>query len=106
MNNLHSFLIVLVVALVTALIRFLPFVLFKSKTPKAILYLGKVLPPTIMGMLVVYCLKGVSFLSAPHGLPEIIAVLLVVVLHKWRHNTLISITVSTAVYMLLTQFVV
>lgn len=105
MNNLHSFLIVLVVALVTALIRFLPFVLFKSKTPKAILYLGKVLPPTIMGMLVVYCLKGVSFLSAPHGLPEIIAVLLVVVLHKWRHNTLISITVSTAVYMLLTQFV-
>ena len=105
MNNLHSFLIVLVVALVTALIRFLPFLLFKSKTPKAVLYLGKVLPPTIMGMLVVYCLKGVSFLSAPHGLPEIIAVLLVVVLHKWRHNTLISITVSTAVYMLLTQFV-
>ena len=105
MNNLHSFLIVLVVALVTALIRFLPFLLFKSKTPKAILYLGKVLPPTIMGMLVVYCLKGVSFLSAPHGLPEIIAVLVVVVLHKWRHNTLISITVSTAVYMLLTQFV-
>ena len=105
MNNLHSFLIVMVVALVTALIRFLPFVLFKSKTPKAVLYLGKVLPPTIMSMLVVYCLKGVSFLSAPHGLPEIIAVLLVVVLHKWRHNTLISITVSTAVYMLLTQFV-
>lgn len=105
MNNLHSFLIVMVVALVTALIRFLPFVLFKSKTPKAVLYLGKVLPPTIMGMLVVYCLKSVSFLSAPHGLPEIIAVLLVVVLHKWRHNTLISITVSTAVYMLLTQFV-
>ena len=105
MNNLHSFLIVMVVALVTALIRFLPFLLFKSKTPKAVLYLGKVLPPTIMGMLVIYCLKGVSFLSTPHGLPEIIAVLLVVVLHKWRHNTLISITVSTAVYMLLTQFV-
>ncbi len=105
MNNLHSFLIVMVVALVTALIRFLPFLLFKSTTPKAVLYLGKVLPPTIMAMLVVYCLKGVSFINAPHGIPEIIAVLLVVLLHKLWHNTLISIAVPTAVYMLLIQLV-
>lgn len=101
MNNLHSLLIVLVTAGVTILLRFLPFLVFKNKTPKAIVYLGKVLPHAIMAMLVVFCLKGVSVVSYPFALPEVISILAVVLLHKWRHNTLISIPVGTALYMIL-----
>jgi branched-subunit amino acid transport protein AzlD len=105
MNFTHSLITIIIVAVVTILLRFLPFLVFKSKTPKAVIFLGKVLPYSIMGMLVVYCLKGISFINAPHGIPEIIAVLLVVLLHKLWHNTLISIAVPTAVYMLLIQLV-
>ncbi len=101
MGDLHSLLIVLVTAGVTVLLRFLPFLVFRDKTPKAILYLGKVLPCAIMAMLVVFCLKNVSFVAHPFALPEIISVIAVVVLHKWRHNTLISIPIGTAIYMIL-----
>ncbi len=105
MNNLHSLLIVLVTAGVTILLRFLPFLVFKNKTPKAILYLGKVLPCAIMAMLVVFCLKGVSVLTYPFALPEFISILAVVLLHKWRHNTLISIPVGTVIYMILIRLI-
>lgn len=105
MNNLHSLLIVLVTAGVTILLRFLPFLVFKNKTPKAILYLGKVLPCAIMAMLVVFCLKGVSVLTYPFALPEFISMLAVVLLHKWRHNTLISIPVGTVIYMMLIRLI-
>lgn len=105
MNNLHSLLIVLVTAGVTILLRFLPFLVFKNKTPKAILYLGKVLPCAIMAMLVVFCLKGVSVLTYPFALPEFISILAVVLLHKWRHNTLISIPVGTVIYMMLIRLI-
>ena len=107
MNNIHEILLVAVVALVTILLRFLPFFIFGSgkETPKFILYLGKYLPFAIMGMLVVYCLKGISFVAAPHGLPEIIAVLSVVLLHLWKRNTLLSIGGGTVIYMILVQFV-
>lgn len=104
-DTTHSFLLIAVVALVTIAIRFFPFVLFRKGTPKIILYMGKVLPYAIMGMLVVYSLKIVSFVDGSHGIPEIIAVLLVVLLHKWKHNTLLSILVGTLVYMLLIQVV-
>lgn len=105
MNSLHSALIVAVCALVTAGIRFLPFLLFKDHVPEAIIYLGKVLPFAIMGMLVVYCLKGMNLVSSNHGLPEIIAVLIVFLLHKWRHNTLLSIVGGTVSYMVLIQLI-
>ena len=107
MSNLHSILLVAVISLVTILLRFLPFVVFGSgkETPKFILYLGKYLPYAIMGMLVVYCLKGVSLLAAPHGLPELIAVAAVVLLHLWKRNTLLSIGGGTVLYMILVQFV-
>lgn len=104
-NHAHSLGIIAVVAAVTIAIRFLPFAIFRKDTPKIILYMGKVLPFAIMGMLVVYCLKGVSFLKGSHGIPEILAMILVVVLHKWKHNTLLSILVGTVVYMLLVQVV-
>ena len=100
-----SLAIIAVTAVVTALIRFSPFLIFHKGTPKPILYLGKVLPHAVMGMLVVYCLKGVDWLSAPHGLPELTCVGIVVLLHRWKDNVLVSIAGGTAVYMLLVQLV-
>jgi branched-subunit amino acid transport protein AzlD len=101
----YSLLLIAIMAGVTALIRFLPCLVFRKGTPKPILYLGEVLPCAIMGMLVVYCLKNSSPLGANHALPELLSVLCVVVLHKWRHNTLLSIAAGTLCYMLLVQLV-
>ena len=105
MNTGYSLLLIAVIAAITALIRFLPFLVFRKHTPKVVLYLGEVFPYAIMGMLVVYCLKNVSFVSGSHGIPEAVSVLLVVLLHKWRHNTLLSIAAGTACYMALVQLV-
>lgn len=91
----------------TMLTRFLPFLVFSSKkpTPRYIQYLGKALPCAIFGMLVVYCLKNVSIVAGSHGLPELIGVVVTVLLHKWRHQMLLSIAGGTICYMLLVQFV-
>lgn len=104
-ENVRVFLMIAVISLVTAGIRFLPFVLFRRKTPDAVLYLGQVLPYAIMAMLIVYCLKGVSFVDGTHGIPEAAAVAVVVLLHKWKHNTLLSILGGTVLYMALVQLV-
>ena len=104
-SSVYSLILVLIMAGITILIRFLPFLVFRKGTPKPILYFGEVLPYAIMGMLVVYCLKNISFVGGSHGLPEILSVLLVAVLHKWKHNTLISIPVGTICYMVLVQMV-
>ena len=101
----HSLLIVLVAAAVTFLIRALPFILFRGSMPAPVVYLSNVLPYAIMGMLVVYCLKSTPVLESPHGLPEMISVALIIALHKWKHNTLLSIVSGTVVYMLLIQLV-
>lgn len=94
-------------ALATMLTRFLPFFVFRSdkSTPKYIEYLGKALPGAIFGMLVVYCLKNVNVLNGSHGLPELIAIAAVVVLHLWKRNMLLSIGGGTVCYMLLMQSV-
>ena len=106
MSDLHAAALVAVIALVTAILRFLPFFLFRGRqTPVFITYLGKVLPYAIMGMLVVYCLRGTTFLKAPHGIPELICVALVALLHLWKRNTLLSILLGTASYMLLVQLI-
>lgn len=104
MDKLHSVLIIAVAALVTAALRFLPFLVFgeKRKTPELITYLGKVLPYAIMGMLVVYCLKD---MTAPFGLPELIGCGIVALLHVWKRSTLLSIAGGTVCYMLLINFV-
>ena len=99
---------VAVIALVTALTRFLPFFAFGGdrKTPRLVEKLGGLLPYAIMGMLVVYCLKGMDFTVGVGGfLPEIISVLIVSLLYVWRRNTLLSIIVGTVSYMLLVQLV-
>ena len=105
--NLHSVLIVAVVAIVTIALRFLPFLIFgeKRKIPEAILYLGKVLPYAIMGMLVIYCLRGITTGGVGAGIAQMIACAVVVVLHLWKRNTLISIIGGTAVYMVLVQVI-
>ena len=97
--------LVAVMALGTMLLRFLPFWVFRSRVPAYIAYLGKVLPPAIIGMLVVYCLKDVSVVSAPYGLPELIAAVCVVLLQAWKRNSLISILSGTAIYMILLRTV-
>lgn len=95
------------VVLGTVLTRFLPFLVFPAgrETPKYIRYLGRVLPPAVFGMLVVYCLKDVSLLAGSHGLPEAIAIAAVAALHLWKGQMLLSIAGGTALYMLLVQAV-
>jgi branched-subunit amino acid transport protein AzlD len=104
---MHDILLVVVAALVTAATRFLPFLLFggKRKTPAVITRLGQLLPCAIMGMLVVYCMKDVSFLSPPYGVPELMGCAVVAVLHIWKRNPLLSIGVGTVCYMLLVQLI-
>ena len=107
MNNVHAWLIVAVSALVTAAIRFLPFLIFNGsrETPPIITRLSKTLPYAIMAMLVVYCLKSVSFASLAGFAPSLIACAVVVLLHVWKRNTLVSIVSGTVCYMLLVQLV-
>ena len=90
-----------VMAIVTAALRFLPFVIFREHTPKYIVYLGKVLPAAIIGMLVIYCLKDVNLMAVPFGIPELIAVAGVVALQAWKRNSILSILGGTVVYMVL-----
>ena len=100
----HSVMLIIVIAAVMLALRFTPFILFKSdKTPDVIMYLGGVLPCAIMGMLVVYCLKNVSLISAPHGIPEAIAIAFVALTYLWKKNTLASIALGTVLYMFLVQ---
>lgn len=107
MNETYLWLTVAVIALVTALIRFLPFWIFGSgrKTPLLVEKLGRLLPCAVMGMLVVYCLKDVTFSSLSGFLPALIASVLVCALHIWKRNTLLSIACGTVCYMLLVQVV-
>ena len=90
-------------AIVTMLIRFLPFLVIRKETPKFVSYLGRVLPPAIIGMLVVYCLKDITPAIRPYGLPEIIAALCVAAAQIWKRNSLISILSGTVIYMVLIQ---
>lgn len=102
-----SLLIILVVAAVTFATRLVPFLIFPPgrETPKVVQYLGAVLTPAVIGMLVVYCLKNIAIMHAPYGIPELIAVLVTVILHVWKRNNLLSIGMGTVLYMLLIQLV-
>lgn len=103
----YSLMAIGVMCVLTMIIKFLPFVIFSGgkETPAVISYLGKVLPPAMIAMLVVYCLKGVPVAAAPHGLPELISLTVVVILHLWKRNSLLSIIGGTACYMFLIQAV-
>lgn len=90
----------------TMLTRFLPFFVFPAdkETPKYIQYLGKVLPAAVFGMLVIYCLKNVSIFTGSHGIPELLSIALVILIHLWKRQMLWSIAGGTAFYMFLVQF--
>ena len=107
MTEPRAFFAAAIIALVTIALRFLPFLVFSGnrKTPKPIEKLGRALPYAAMGMLVVYCLKNVSFKSMEGFLPELIACAIVAGMHLWRRNTLLSILSGTICYMLLVQMV-
>ena len=100
---MKSALLIAVMAIVTILLRALPFLLFRKQTPAYISYLGRVLPPAIIGMLVVYCLKDMTPSLPPFGLPEMIAAACVVGVQAWRRSALLSILSGTVLYMTLVQ---
>lgn len=106
-DTTHALLTLLVIGVINALLRFLPDLLFSGKreTPRFLLVLGEVLPHAVMGMLIVYCLRGVSLTVYPYALPELIACVLTAALHFWKHNSLLSIGCGVACYMLLVQVV-
>jgi branched-subunit amino acid transport protein AzlD len=103
----QTLIIIFAVAAGVQLTRWIPFWLFpENKQPPAIVaFLARMLPAATMGLLVIYCLKSVAWLSAPHGIPELIAVAAVASLHKWKGNVLLSIAGGTVLYMVLVQIV-
>lgn len=107
LTNTQSLILITTIVAGTLITRFLPFIFFpeNKKTPRFIIYLGKVLPYASIGLLVVYCLKNISFMQSPFGIPEIIAVLCVIAVHLWKSNTLLSIGSGTIVYIILIQVV-
>lgn len=107
MTVFEQAIVISAVILGTVTTRFLPFLVFPAgrKTPEYIQYLGRMLPPAALGMLVVYCLKDVSLFSGTHGIPEAISIAVVTALHFWKRAMLLSIAAGTVAYMLLVQFV-
>lgn len=103
----YSAISIAIMAVVTVIIRALPFVIFErgGKVPAFVEYLGKVLPPAIMSFLLIYCVRNVDVKSASHGIPELIGVASAIILHFWKRNTFFSIGVSTVLYMFLIQVV-
>ena len=107
MNLTEQIIAIGMVILGTAITRFLPFLIFPAgkETPKYIRYLGSVLPPAVFGMLVIYCLKDVSIFAGSRGVPELLAIALVIGLHLWKRQMLLSIAGGTIFYMALVQFI-
>lgn len=106
-NVVHSLLIIAIAAGVTILLRATPFLLLggMKKLPDIVLYLGKILPASIMAVLVVYCLRHLDFAAAPFGLPELLSVALVVVLQSRKRSIALSVFAGTVCYMLLLRLV-
>ena len=105
LTPLQIILTIVAVALGAMATRFTPFLLFpeEKRAPELVVYLGKVLPPVMMGLLTVYCLKDIPIQANPHGLPELISIAFIVAIHTWRRNVLLSIGSGTLLYMLLVQ---
>lgn len=107
MTRSQQMITIAMVVIGTMLTRFLPFLLFPSgkPTPKYIRYLGTVLPAAVFGLLVVYCLRNVNVFAGSHGIPELLLIALVIALHLWKRQMLLSIAGGTICYMLLVQLV-
>ena len=103
----HAMLIIVVMGGAVLATRILPVLVFgrSDKVPEFILYLGKVIPYTAMGLLIVYCLRDVSILHGSHDLPELIALAAVTASYLWKRNTILSVIIGTVIYMFLVQVV-
>lgn len=107
MTTQQQIITIIILAVITFMTRALPFLVFPAgkPTPKYIQYLGKALPLAVFGMLVVYCLKDVQWLDGSHGIPEILGIAAVVLMHLWRRQLFLSMAVGTAVYMILIRLI-
>jgi len=107
MNLMQQVVMICMVILGTMITRFLPFLIFTSDrpTPKYVQFLGKLLPSAALGMLVIYCLKDVSLFTGNHAIPELISIMVVILLHLWKRQMLISIAGGTIFYMILIQLI-
>ena len=105
--DFHSLFVILIMALVTFLLRATPFLLFPAhiKTPDFILKLSTLMPRAMIGFLVVYCFKDISFISSGEWLPELIAIIVIIAVHLFKRNTLISISAGTVIYMILVNVI-
>nr|WP_297173131.1 branched-chain amino acid transporter permease [uncultured Agathobaculum sp.] len=99
--------VILIAAACTFATRVVPFLLFNGKKPipPIVRYLGEALPPAVIALLVVYCVRNVDWLNAPHGIPELLCIAVTAILHIWKRNNLLSIGVGTVLYMFLVQAV-
>lgn len=104
-DNMHALYIILAMGIATFATRIVPVLLFGrgSKVPDYVMYLGKVVPYTAMGLLIVYCLKDVQLIESPHALPEIAAMAVVVLSYLWKRNSILSVVIGTALYMAMIQ---
>ena len=102
---MNAAVLILVMSVTTILLRFLPFLVFREQTPPYISYLGRVLPPAIIGMLVVYCLKDITPAVHPYGIPELVSAVCTAGVQVWKRSSLISILAGTVLYMVLIQMV-
>jgi branched-subunit amino acid transport protein AzlD len=107
MTTLNLLIMILVVTAVTVFTRAVPFLFFagKDRPPAYVLYLGKILPPAVMAMLVVFSVRNTDILAFPYGIPAFSSLAIVILLHIWKRNTLLSILSGTALYMILVQFI-
>ena len=105
MSTIQRIIIIAVVAIATMITRFLPFIAFPAnkETPKYIKYLGNVLPAAVLGLLVVYSLKDVSVFNDNQAIPEAICIAVIVFLHFWKRQMILSISAGTILYMVLVQ---
>ena len=101
----HAIIIILVMGLMTFATRILPVLIFGrgGKVPEYIMYLGRVVPYTAMGLLIVYCLRDVQVLAAPHALPEVVSLAVVVLSYLWKRNSILSVVIGTVLYMVMVQ---
>jgi|SRR5699024_2152809 len=107
MTHNQMLLTVTIIMVGTMFTRFLVFFIFPptKEPPQFVTYLGKVLPAAAIGLLVIYAFKDVKVTGAPYAIPELIAILVILFIHKWRRNSLLSIASGTIVYMALVQLV-
>ncbi len=103
----HAMIVIIVMGLAVLATRVVPVLLFGrgEKVPEFIMYLGRVVPYTGMGLLIVYCLRDFPVLEAPHGLPELISLAAVTLSYLWKRNSILSVVIGTALYMFLVQSV-